>query len=87
MRELEKLRKEIDELDTEILKLLNRRAHIVIDIAHIKRNERAKFYSPEREREILERITSLNEGPFPNDTLKVIFREILSASLSLSKNH
>ena len=85
MKELEKFRKEIDALDTEILKLLNRRAHIVIEIANIKRNTRSQFYSPEREREILERIISLNEGPFPNDTLKVIFREILSASLSLEE--
>jgi chorismate mutase/prephenate dehydratase len=85
MKELEKLRKEIDEIDTEILNLLNRRANFVIDIAHIKRNEKAKFYSPEREREILERISALNKGPFPNDTLKGIYREILSASLSLEE--
>jgi len=85
MKELEKLRKDIDEIDTEILNLLNKRAHIVVEIARIKRNERAKFYSPEREREILERITSLNKGPFPNDTLKVIYREILSASLFLEE--
>ncbi len=85
MEELKKLRREIDEIDDEILKLLNKRANIVIEIAHIKRNEKAKFYSPEREREILERLTALNKGPFPNDTLKVIFREILSASLSLEE--
>lgn len=85
MKELEKLRREIDEIDTEMLNLLNRRANIVIEIANIKRNEKAKFYSPEREREILERITALNKGPFPNDTLKVIYREILSASLSLEE--
>jgi chorismate mutase/prephenate dehydratase len=85
MRELEKLRKEIDELDNEILNLINKRAKVVIDIAHIKRSENAKFYSPEREREIIERITNLNQGPFPNDTLKVIYREILSASLSLEE--
>jgi len=83
MGELERLRKEIDEIDIEILRLLNKRAGTVINIAHIKRNEKAKFYSPEREREILERLTSLNKGHFPNDTLKVIYREILSASLSL----
>jgi len=83
MKELERLRKEIDEIDNEILNLLNKRADIVIEIAHIKRNEKAKFYSPEREREILERLTALNKGHFPNDTLKVIYREILSASLSL----
>lgn len=85
MRELERLRKEIDEIDNKIVNLLNKRAEVVIDIAHIKRNEKAKFYSPEREREILERLTSLNIGPFPNDTLKVIYREILSASLSLEE--
>lgn len=85
MKELDKLRKEIDEIDNEILNLLNQRANIVIDIAHIKRNENAKFYSPEREKQILERLTVLNKGPFPNETLKVIYREILSASLSLEE--
>ncbi len=83
MKELEKLRREIDEIDNEILDLFNRRAKVVLDIGHIKRNEKAKFYSPEREREILERLASLNKGPFPNEALKVIYREILSASLSL----
>ncbi len=85
MKELEKLRNKIDEIDDTILDLLNKRSHIVLDIAHIKRNENAKFYSPEREREILERLTSMNKGPFPNETLKVIYREILSASLSLEE--
>lgn len=85
MGELERLRKEIDDIDNEILKLLNKRAETVIKIAHIKRNKRAKFYSPEREREILERLTAFNKGPFPNDTLKVVYREILSASLSLEE--
>lgn len=85
MGELERLRKEIDEVDNKIVELLNKRAEVVIDIAHIKRNEKAKFYSPEREREILERLISLNKGPFPNDTMKVIYREILSASLSLEE--
>ena len=66
---LERLRKEIDEVDNEILRLLNKRALTVIEIAHIKRHEQTKFYSPEREREILERLTTLNKGPFPNDTL------------------
>ena len=82
---LERLRKETDEIDNEILRVLNKRAVTVIEIAHIKRNEKTKFYSPEREREILDRLTTLNKGPFPNDTLKVIYREILSASLSLEE--
>ncbi|MCG2721769.1 MAG: prephenate dehydratase, partial [Thermodesulfovibrionales bacterium] len=85
MKELDKLRKEIDGIDDEVLALLNKRAKVVLGIGHIKRNEKAKFYSPEREREILGRLTSLNKGPFPNEAVKVIFREILSASLSLEE--
>lgn len=82
---LEKLREEIDRIDAGIIELLNKRANIAIDIANIKRKANLRFYSPERERAILERITELNKGPFPNDALKVIFREIMSASLSLEE--
>ncbi|NTU41960.1 MAG: prephenate dehydratase [Nitrospirales bacterium] len=82
---LEKFRKEIDAIDTEILSLLNRRAGFALEIAQIKRDASLRFHSPERERAILERIASLNEGPFPNDALRVIYREIISASLSLEE--
>jgi len=82
---IDKLREEIDAIDSELLKLLNRRTNIAIEIANIKRALNLKFYSPERERAILKRITAMNEGPFPNDALRFIFREILSASLSLEQ--
>ncbi len=85
MSELEKLRRRIDEIDNDILNFFNKRADIVLEIAHIKRNEKARYYSPERERQILDRLISLNKGPFPNETLRVIYREILSASLSLEE--
>lgn len=85
VEELERLRKKIDEIDNQILELLNKRAQVVIEIAHIKRDKNAAFYFPEREMEILERLTSLNKGPFPNEALKVIYREVLSASLSLEE--
>lgn len=82
---LGKLREQIDGIDSRILDLLNKRANIAIEVAKIKRKQNLKFHSPERERAILERITGSNEGPFPNDALRVIFREIISASLSLEE--
>lgn len=85
MNELDKFRNNIDRIDDEILKLLNKRAGYVLEIGNIKRNKKVKFYKPERERQILERITRDNTGPFPNDALKAIYREILSASLSLEE--
>lgn len=82
---LDKLRKEIDAIDENILKLLNKRANVAIKVAHIKRRSNLKFYSPAREKAVLDRITALNKGPFPNDALRFIFREIISASLSLEE--
>lgn len=85
MRALKKLRDEIDKIDEEMLELLNRRSNIVLDVAHIKRKKNANFYSPEREKAILQRLIAMNKGPFPNDALKTLYREILSASLSLEE--
>ena len=82
---LENKRREIDAIDQGIVKLLNRRANLAVDIAKIKRVANLKFHSPEREKAIIECVTALNKGPFPNDALKFIFREIISASLSLEE--
>lgn len=85
MAEIEKLRKAIDNIDDQILELLNKRAGVVIEVGNIKRRQNSKFYKPDRERQILERLTSKNKGPFPNDALKAVYREILSASLALEE--
>ena len=82
---LQGLRKKIDELDDKLVDLLNERARVVIQIGDIKKAEKLDFHSPSREREILERLTSRNKGPFPQDTLKAVYREILSSSLSLER--
>lgn len=85
MNELGKLRKKIDRIDDEVLELLNKRAGYVLEVGRIKRSLQAKFYKPDRERQILERLAGKNAGPFPNDALKAIYREILSASLALEE--
>ena len=82
---IKKLRTKIDEIDDRILDLLNERARVVIEVGDIKKTEKLDFHSPGREREILERLTARNKGPFPQDTLKAVYREILSSSLSLER--
>lgn len=85
MKELEPHRINIDNIDEEILDLLNRRAKEAMAIGEIKKSEGQPLYVPSRERKIFERLTALNEGPFPNDALRGVFREIISASLSLEE--
>ena len=80
---LKTLRQEIDALDDRLLELLNLRAELVIEVGRLKSDGRGEFHVPSREREIYERLSSQNPGPFPNDGLKSVFREIMSASLAL----
>lgn len=77
------LRRQIDRVDEQILALLNRRAGMVIRIGKLKKADLADLHAPVREMEIQERLTRLNRGPFPNEALRTVFREIISASLSL----
>jgi chorismate mutase/prephenate dehydratase len=80
---LHDLRRDIDEIDDRILDLLNQRASLVIKVGKLKSSERRDFYVPSREREIYERLTAKNKGPFSDKGLKSVFREIISASLAL----
>lgn len=82
---IEGLRSRIDTVDLKILNLLNARARLVIGIGKAKSKENREFYAPEREREIFRQLTGKNGGPFPNHALKNVFKEIMSASLSLEK--
>jgi chorismate mutase / prephenate dehydratase len=82
---MKELRAEIDAIDDRILELLNLRAKAAIEVGSIKTERNLKFYVPEREVEILRRLTAVNTGPFPNEGLKAIYREIISASLALEK--
>ncbi|HLB25957.1 MAG TPA: prephenate dehydratase [Nitrospirota bacterium] len=85
MPSIEELRKRIDGIDDRLLDLLNQRAKLVIDIGKIKKKDNAELHVPQREKQIIERLASQNSGPFPNDSLRAVLREIFSASLSLER--
>jgi chorismate mutase/prephenate dehydratase len=81
--ELGALRAEIDAVDDQILALLDRRAEVVRRVGEIKRERRETFHVPQRERAVLERLTSAANGAFPRDAVRPVFREIMSACLAL----
>ncbi len=82
---IEELRKKIDELDVELVKLLNERARVVIEVGKLKEKSGGQVYVPDREREIFERIGGANQGPLPDKTIKAIWRELMSGSLALER--
>ncbi len=82
---IDKSRKEIDRLDNEILRLLNERSRHVITIGKAKRkaNPQALLHTAGREAFVVDRLVRQNTGPFPNEAIRPVYREIMSASLSL----
>jgi chorismate mutase/prephenate dehydratase len=77
------LRREIGRLDDEILRLLNHRAQIVLEVGRVKSALKMDYYSPRREEQILRRLTAESSGPFPQRAVPSVFREIISACRSL----
>ncbi len=79
------LRVHIDRIDAQILTLLNRRARLAVRIGRSKRQDGARAYVPEREQQIFARLGKLNQGPLPNEAVRAIYREIISASRALEE--
>jgi chorismate mutase/prephenate dehydratase len=79
-------RQAIDKLDAQIVKLLNDRTRHVLEIGDIKMKAGEEIYAPHRELAVLQRLFKLNSGPITNDSLRAIYREIMSSALSLEKS-
>ena len=82
---LEELRNRIDELDHQLVKLLNERARVVVEIGKLKNKTAKPVYSPDREKEVLAKIVEANEGPLPDKCLAAIWRELMSGSFVLER--
>ena len=84
-KSLEKLRSRIDELDTELLKLLNERAKCVIKIGKIKQKEKKDVLVPMREKELLDRLRTVNKGPMEDEMVIYLFQQIIDTLKDLQK--
>jgi chorismate mutase/prephenate dehydratase len=78
-------RERIDRIDDEILDLLNRRADCFEEIGKLKAASGGSVFVPSRELEIFERLEKRNSGPFPTSAIRNVFREVISASISVQR--
>lgn len=85
MKDIELCRKKIDEIDRQLVSLLNRRATLAIEIGKQKSKSNSCIFVPPREIEIFQRLFQLNQGPLPNEAVRSIFREVLSATRFVEK--
>ncbi|MBZ0320236.1 MAG: bifunctional 3-deoxy-7-phosphoheptulonate synthase/chorismate mutase [Anaerolineae bacterium] len=82
---LQELRGQIDVINLKILELLNERARIASDIGKVQLELGTSFYDPQREAQMLQALELSNNGPFSNETIKALFREIFRATLALEE--
>ncbi len=80
---LPELRTLIDAVDLELLTLLNRRAALANEVGDIKRVEGSVVFRPEREAQVIHSLQQANAGALKNDSVAIIWREIMSACRAL----
>jgi chorismate mutase len=73
-------RTEIDEIDRELLRLLNRRARLAIKVGVLKGEAGLPCCDPERERAVLTRLQQANPGPLDNQAVAKLFRRVIRES-------
>jgi len=83
LRKIEELRKQIDEIDRQLVEILNERAGLALKIRELKAENNLPLYDPGREEEIFQKITSMNNGPLYDDDLRGIYENILHTMKSL----
>jgi chorismate mutase/prephenate dehydratase len=84
--ELRRLRRRIDALDRRIVRLLNERAELAREVGKIKTaTGRRAIRDPQREREILLRVSMANDGPTPQADLLAIFKRLFAVARGLER--
>jgi prephenate dehydratase/chorismate mutase len=78
-------RGEIDAIDRELLRLLNKRAEIALRVGAAKAAGETPLCDPNREKEVLSRLRQENEGPFDERSIDNIFQRIIDESLQLQQ--
>jgi len=83
---MEALRGKVEQINHQLLDLLSRRAELVGQIQTIKTREGIPTFLPEREHRMLVELVAGNPGPFSDDTIRKLFKEIFRASVELMES-
>ena len=81
--DIEHWRKEIDDIDAELLQLLNMRARLALKVGALKQAADIPFLDADRERTVLQRLQEINDGPLDERAVGKVFRRIIRESRRL----
>lgn len=82
---IEHWRNEIDQIDEQLVRLLNERSKCAIELGRIKRELGLAIYSPDREKQVIQHVTSVNGGPLDAAAVRRLFERIIDESRSIER--
>jgi chorismate mutase len=84
-RAMKRLRENIDQVDSVLVKLLNQRARWALEIGEVKKGADLPIYQPDREKAVLARVQELNRGPLGQAAVQRLFERIIDESRRLER--
>lgn len=85
MDRLPDLRNRIDDIDVQLVRLLNVRAQLALEIGRIKHENGVAVYQPAREAEVLAHVRDINNGPLDHGALTRLFERIIDENRRLER--
>jgi chorismate mutase len=82
---IDDFRREIDRLDSELLRIFNQRADFALKIGEIKKGRGLPVYDPAREKLIFQRMKAENPGPLDDDAIVRLFERVIDESRRLER--
>jgi len=82
---VDELRRRIDVIDDQLMKLLNSRSACAVEIGRVKRHLGIAVYQPDREAWILERAEANNPGPLDSKAVRRVFERVIDESRRLER--
>ena len=83
MKDLLECRKEIDEIDKELMKLFEKRMHVVSDVIAYKLKHNMEIFQSDREKEVIEK----NISRLEDEALKEYAKAFLVSMMNVSKSY
>ena len=82
---IDELRRRIDEIDAQLVRLLNARAECALAVGQVKKLAGMELYQPERETEVLAHVQTINPGPLDNAAVKRLFERVIDEARRLER--
>jgi chorismate mutase len=82
---IESLRKRIDELDEQLVRLLSARAACALEVGRVKKAAGVQIYQPGREAEVLAHVAQVNRGPLDDGAIRRLFERIIDEARRLER--